>query len=45
MARAADANWQAAAVTAAAAALMLMRRINPLWILSAGATLGGFGLL
>ena len=45
MARAADAGWQAAAVTVAAAALMLLRRINPLWILLAGATLGGFGLL
>jgi chromate transporter len=45
MARAADAEWQAAVVTVALAALILMRRINPLWILLAGATRGGFGLL
>jgi len=34
MARAADTDWQAAAMTVAAAALMLTRRINPLWMLS-----------
>jgi chromate transporter len=45
MARAADAEWRAAAVTVAAAVVMLTRRINPLWILLAGAALGGFGLL
>ena len=44
MARTADADWRAAAVTAAAAILMLATRLNPLWMLLAGAVLGGFGL-
>ncbi len=45
MARAADAEWRAAAVTIAAAVLMLGTRFNPLWMLLAGAVLGGLGLL
>ena len=45
MARAADNNWQSAAVTAAAVALMLATRINPLWILLTGGILGGLDLL
>lgn len=45
MARAADTDWRAALMTVAAAGLLLQTRINPLWILAAGATLGGFGLL
>ena len=45
MARAADNNWQIAAVTAAAVALMLATRINPLWILLTGGILGGLDLL
>jgi chromate transporter len=45
MARAADAKWQAVAVTVAAATLMLQTRINPLLILLAGGALGGLGLL
>jgi chromate transporter len=45
MARAADPTWQAAAVTVGAGALMLTTRISPLWILFAGAALGGLGLL
>jgi chromate transporter len=45
MARAADVEWQAAAVTVAAAALMLKTRLNPLWMLFAGGTLGGVGFL
>src|SRR4051812_19547323 len=45
MARAADADWQAAAMTVAGAALMLATRINPLWLLFAGGALGGLGLL
>jgi len=45
MARAADADWQAAALTIAAATLMLSTRINPLWMLLAGAMLGGLGVL
>jgi chromate transporter len=45
MARAADAEWQSVVVTAAAAALMLATRVNPLWILGMGGVLGGLGLL
>jgi chromate transporter len=45
MARAADAGWQAAVVTIAAALLMLQARLNPILILLAGGTLGGLGLL
>lgn len=45
MAQAADANWRAAAVTVAAAVLMLTTRVNPLCILFAGGALGGLGLL
>src|SRR6267378_7857986 len=45
MARAADAGWQAAAVTIAAAAIMLGTRLNPMWLLLAGGALGGLGLL
>jgi chromate transporter len=45
MARTADVSWQAVAVTAAAAILMLATRMNPLWILFAGGALGGLGLL
>jgi chromate transporter len=43
MARAADTGWPSVAITAAAVALMLRSRTNPLWILIAGATLGGLG--
>ena len=45
MARAADAEWRAAAVTIAAAVLMLGTRFNPIWLLLAGAVLGGLDLL
>lgn len=45
MASAADANWQSAAVTAAAAALLLATRINPLWIIGAAGIMGGVGIL
>ena len=45
MAGAADNNWQSAAVTAAAVALMLATRINPVWILLMGGILGGLDLL
>jgi len=44
-ARAADGSWRAAAVTLAAAGIMLTTRLNPMWTLLAGATLGGLGLL
>jgi chromate transporter len=45
MARAADTNWRAVAVTVAAAAITLATRINPLWMVLAGGALGGLGLL
>jgi chromate transporter len=45
MARTADANWQSAAVTGGAAALLLTTRLNPLWIVAAAGTLGGLGVL
>jgi chromate transporter len=45
MAQAADTGWQSVVVTAAAAALMLATRVNPLWILGMGGVLGGLGLL
>ncbi len=45
MARAADVDWQTALVTAAAAAVMLLTRLNPFWTLVAGGILGGLGLL
>ncbi len=45
MARTGDTGWKAALVTVAAAGLMLATRLNPLWILFAGAALGGAGLL
>jgi chromate transporter len=45
MARTADANWQSAAVTATAGALLLATRLNPLWMIAAAGVLGGLGLL
>ena len=45
IARAAAADWQSVALTAAAAVLMLATRLNPFWILLAGGALGGLGLL
>ena len=45
MARTADATWQAVAVTAAAVALLLQTRINPLLMLLVGGILGCLGLL
>ena len=45
MARAADVAWPTVAITSGAVALMLLTRINPLWILIAGGALGGLGLL
>jgi chromate transporter len=45
MARTADASWQSMAVTAAAAALLLATRINPLWMIGAAGMLGGLGFL
>jgi chromate transporter len=45
MARAADTGWRAGALTLAAAAIMLITRLNPMWMLLAGAVLGGLGLM
>ena len=45
MAQTGTAGWLSLAVTAAAGALLLLTRFNPLWFLAAGGALGGFGLL
>src|SRR6266851_2614207 len=45
LARAADTGWEAAAITGAAAGLMLGTRINPLWILVTAGAIGGLGLI
>jgi chromate transporter len=45
MAQAADTGWRSAALTCAAAALMLTARVSPLWLLAAAAALGGLGLI
>ena len=45
LARAADNGWQAAAITGAAAGLILGTRISPLWILVTAGAIGGFGLI
>jgi chromate transporter len=45
MARAADTGWRSAAVTIAAAAIMLATRLNPLWMIFVGGAIGGLGLL
>ena len=45
MARTADTSWRAVAVTLAAVAIALTTRLNPMWMLLAGAVLGGLGLL
>jgi chromate transporter len=45
MARTADTGWRSAAVTGAAATLLLATRLNPLWTIAAAGTLGGLGWL
>jgi chromate transporter len=45
MARALEAGWVGLGVTAGAAILLLASRVNPLWLLGAGAVLGGLGLV
>jgi chromate transporter len=45
MARAADTGWRAAAVSIAAAVILLGTRLSPLWLLVAGGAFGGLGLL
>ena len=45
MARAADTSWRAVALTSVAATILQATRLNPMWMLLAGAAFGGFGLL
>ena len=45
MARAADSGWAAALLTLGAVAATLTIRLNPLWLLVAGAAIGGLGVL
>ena len=45
IARSGNTGWAAIALTLAAAGLSLRVRINPLWLIAAGAVLGGSGLL
>jgi chromate transporter len=45
MARASSTGWQSLAITAAAVGLMLGTRLNPLWIMMTGGTLGAIGAL
>jgi chromate transporter len=44
MAQTIDQDWKAVGITAAAAALLLTTRINPLWFLGAAGALGALGL-
>jgi chromate transporter len=45
MAQTGAGGWPSLALTAAAGALLLLTRLNPLWFLAAGGALGGFGLI
>jgi chromate transporter len=45
MARAADTGWPAGVPTIAAAVVLLLTRLNPIWLLAAGGLLGGLGAL
>jgi chromate transporter len=45
MARTGSAGWPGLSMTAAAVGLMLITRINPLWLICAGAALGGLGVM
>lgn len=45
MAQTADSGWRGLSVTGAVAALMLLTRLNPIWLLMAAAVLGGLGLV
>jgi chromate transporter len=45
LARTGGNGWRGLAITAATAALMLSRRVNPLWLLGTGGLVGGLGLL
>jgi chromate transporter len=45
MAHALNPGWVGVGVTGGAAVLLLTSRVNPLWLLGAGAALGGLGLV
>ncbi len=45
VALAGNSGWLSGAITAAAAASLLLTRISPLWLLTGGGVLGGLGLL
>jgi len=45
MAGAADLGWPAVAVTCGAAALLLLTRLNPLWMIGAAGVLGALGVI
>ena len=45
MALAGDPGWPSLTVTVVAAVVLLVARINPLWLLAGGAALGGLGVL
>jgi chromate transporter len=45
MAEAVDTGWTSIAITAAAAALLLLTRLNPLWMLGGAAALGALGVV
>jgi chromate transporter len=45
IARAADTGWRTAVLTLVAVAITLATRLNPMWMILAGAALGGLGLL
>ncbi len=45
MASAVNPGWVGIGVTVGAASLLLTSRVNPLWLLGAGAALGGLGLV
>jgi len=45
VALAGNSGWLSGAITAAAAASLLLTRISPLWLLAGGGVLGGLGLL
>jgi chromate transporter len=45
IARATDTGWRTAVLTLVAVAITLATRLNPMWMILAGAALGGLGLL
>jgi hypothetical protein len=45
MARAADTGWPSTVLTIAAAVLLLLTRLDLIWLLAAGGLLGGLGTL